>query len=118
MENNEEMKNIIIDYLSLSWIYAKRFYENYKSRLSVESVRYSVSIHGIGMHVIDHIKQIELDFDYFHYDGCEIKYFDPWKLDLYSKQKYGISFSKSIIKELINIRVIEEYHNTGYYYLV
>lgn len=116
--DKKNLKNIIQDYLSTSSFYAKMFYQNYKSRLSYEWTDYHIDIHWIWIHVTDKNNTVDIDFDYFRYDWIDIKYFDPWKLNIYSKFKYNYEFSKEIINEMELNWYIKKYHKSIYYYLI
>jgi len=77
---------IIKEYLKLSSYYADKFYDVYRKREIVKNNDFEIVVHWNWMNIVDRKKEIEIDFDYFRYNGICIKYFDFWKIEMFIKE--------------------------------
>ncbi len=99
------MKNInkehIINYLKIASKYSEKFYPLYMDRTNIKKIEwFEYFPHWVWIFIKDFKKNIEIDFDYFNYEQNWIKYFDPWKLNIYieSLWKKNIISDESLIK--------------------
>ena len=111
---------IIKEYLKLSSYYADKFYSIYRKRKIVENDDFEIIVHWNWMRVIDKKKELEIDFDYFKYNGICIKYFDFWKVEMFIRENKQLWYSYEEFinwkNELIKHKYVKEYYNSWYYF--
>ena len=110
---------VIKKYLKLSNYYANKFYSIYRKREIVKNDDFEIIVHWNWMNVVDKKKELEIDFDFFRYDGICIKYFDLWKVEMFIKEnkQFWYSYEEFINwkNELIKHKYIKMYYNSWYY---
>ncbi len=113
-----ESMSYIKEYLDIASKYSKIFFEDYKKMNYKEEWDLQFYPHWNGIRIMDKKNETDIDFDYFKYNGKKIKYFDPWKLNLYTKNNYDFTFSTGLILKLEEEGKIKKHFKSSYYYII